>query len=59
MPQIGHVPGASRTIWGCIGHVYSTRARAGAAGVTGSSAMPHFGHVPGPSLRISGCIGQV
>src|SRR5205807_2419228 len=25
MPQIGHVPGWSRTIWGCIGHVHSTR----------------------------------
>jgi hypothetical protein len=24
MPQIGQVPGASRTISGCIGHVYST-----------------------------------
>src|SRR5215510_16590323 len=25
MPQIGHAPGASRTISGSIGHVYSTR----------------------------------
>src|SRR3979490_2283337 len=23
IPQIGHEPGLSRTIWGCIGHVYS------------------------------------
>jgi hypothetical protein len=22
MPQIGHAPGASRTIWGCIGQVH-------------------------------------
>ena len=26
MPQMGHVPGASRTICGCIGHVYSAPA---------------------------------
>src|SRR5258708_40212808 len=58
MPQIGHEPGLSRTIWGCIGHVYSVLV-AGAAATTGSSAMPHFGQSPGPSWRTSGSIGQV
>ena len=29
MPQIGHAPGPSRTISGCIGHVYSTRVSGG------------------------------
>jgi hypothetical protein len=41
-----------------MGQVQSVRA-AGAAGVTGSSAMPHFGQAPGPDRRTSGCIGQV
>ena len=58
MPQIGQLPGASRTISGCIGQVHSVLV-AGAAGTVGSSAMPHFGQVPGPIWRISGCIGQV
>jgi hypothetical protein len=57
MPQIGQLPGPSRTISGCIGHVYSIFV-AGAA-ETGSSAMPHFGQLPGPICRISGCIGHV
>src|SRR5664280_3213950 len=30
IPQIGHEPGEGRTISGCIGHVYSTPAPAGA-----------------------------
>src|SRR5665213_850548 len=58
MPQIGQEPGASRTICGCIGHVYSLRL-AGADAVTGSSAMPHLGQLPGPDCLISGCMGQV
>src|ERR1019366_8881171 len=58
MPQIGHEPGASRTICGCIGQVYSVRL-AGSATVTGSSAMPHLGQLPGPGCLISGCMGQV
>src|SRR3977135_3328359 len=58
MPQIGHEPGLSRTIWGCMGHVYSVFV-AGAVATTGSSAMPHFGQSPGPCWRTSGSIGQV
>src|SRR5467141_856985 len=58
MPQIGHEPGLSRTIWGCMGHVYSVFVTDGAA-TTGSSAMPHFGQSAGPGWRTSGCIGQV
>ena len=58
IPQIGHEPGLSRTIWGCMGHVYSVFV-AGAAAITGSSAIPHFGQSPGPSCRTSGSIGQV
>src|SRR5271165_3834662 len=58
MPQIGHEPGASRTICGCIGQVYSMRLAGGGA-VAGSRAMPHFGQLPGPICLISGCIGQV
>jgi hypothetical protein len=27
MPQIGQLPGAFRTIWGCMGQVYSTGGR--------------------------------
>src|SRR5882762_2503976 len=41
IPQIGQLPGASRTICGCIGHVYSTVV-AGGPGFNGSSAIPHF-----------------
>jgi len=58
MPQIGQEPGASRTICGCIGQVYSVRLT-GAVTVAGSSAMPHFGQLPGPGCLISGCMGQV
>src|SRR5580700_373813 len=58
MPQIGQAPGASRTICGCIGQVYSV-SLAGADMVMGSSAMPHFGQFPGPDLLISGCMGHV
>ena len=56
MPQIGHAPGASRTISGCMGQVHCVFA--GRAGISGSSAMPHLGHAPGRSCRISGSIGQ-
>src|ERR1035438_7109997 len=58
MPQIGQEPGASRTICGCIGQVYSVRL-AGAVTVAGSSAMPQIGQEPGASRTICGCIGQV
>jgi len=58
IPQMGHDPGASRTISGCIGHVHSVRVSA-AVGVTSSSAIPHLGHEPGRSDRTSGCMGQV
>ena len=58
IPQIGQLPGAGRTICGCIGQTYSI-VRGGAAAAAGSSAMPHFGQLPGPGCRISGCIGQV
>src|SRR6266851_1814493 len=58
IPQIGHEPGLSRTICGCMGHVYSVFV-VGAAARTGSRAMPHFGQSPGPCWRTSGSIGQV
>src|SRR6266566_6641555 len=58
IPQIGHDPGSSRTISGCMGHVYSVFV-AGGAPTTGSSAIPHFGQSPGPCWRTSGSIGQV
>ena len=48
MPQIGHAPGAGRTISGCIGHTHSVRV-AGAASATGSRAMPHIGQAAGPA----------
>src|SRR5262245_27972347 len=57
MPHIGQVPGAERTISGCMGQVHSVAAIG--FGVIGSSAMPHFGHEPGPDCRTSGCIGHV
>jgi hypothetical protein len=41
-----------------MGHEYSVFV-AGAAAMTGSSAIPHFGQSPGPSRRTSGSIGQV
>ncbi len=49
MPHIGQFPGSGRTIWGCIGQVYSVRVT-GAATMAGSKAMPHFGQTPGPIL---------
>ncbi len=58
IPQIGHDPGSSRTISGCIGQTYSIFA-AGVAGVSGSSAMPHFGQAPGLGSRTSGSMGQM
>jgi hypothetical protein len=58
MPQIGQGPGLSRTISGCIGHVYSTRV-AGGRKELGSRAIPHFGQLPGVSHRTSASIGQV
>ncbi len=58
MPQIGQLPGASRTISGCIGQVHSVRVVA-TDGIAGSSAMPHFGQAAGPSLSTSGSIGQI
>ena len=47
IPQIGQAPGRSRTISGCIGHVYSTFISAAGSERSGSRAMPHFGHEPG------------
>ncbi len=58
MPHLGQLPGSSRTISGCIGHVYSTRF-AGPGGLCGSRAIPQSGQSPGPSWRTSGCMGQV
>ena len=58
MPQIGQLPGTSRTICGCIGQVYSI-CFAGARAVELSNVMPHFGQLPGPACLISGCIGHV
>ena len=57
MPQIGQLPGSSRTISGCIGQVYSTLPAAN-VGASASSAIPHDGHAPGLSWRTSGHIGQ-
>src|SRR5581483_623259 len=58
IPQMGQLPGASRTISGCIGQVHSVLGR-GAAGKAGSSAMPHFGQAPGFEDCTSGSIGQI
>ena len=58
IPQIGQDPAPSRTISGCIGHVYSTRV-AGAEPAARSSAIPHFGQAPGWSWLTSGSIGQI
>jgi hypothetical protein len=58
IPQIGHWPGPSSEIWGCIGHVQSAFFPE-ATGVAGSSAMPHFGQLPGNFWLTSGCIGQM
>jgi hypothetical protein len=54
MPQIGQVPGSSRTIWGCIGHTYWIGV-AIVGGAVGSRAIPHFGQGPGLSASTSGC----
>ena len=56
MPQMGHEPGAGRTISGCMGQVYSVRAEA--SGTSGSSAIPQEGQAPGLVSRTSGHIGQ-
>jgi hypothetical protein len=40
MPQIGHAPGRSRTISGCIGQVYSVPGAAGASWSAGSLRSP-------------------
>ena len=56
MPQIGQLPGSSRSTSGCIGQVYWCL---GAAMLARSSAMPHFGQAPGWLAWTSGCIGQV
>ena len=56
MPQIGHAPGPSRTISGCIGQVHCVLPAA--MGTSRSSAIPHFGQAPGWSWRISGSMGQ-
>jgi hypothetical protein len=46
MPQIGQVPGLSRTICECIGQVHFVPPFGGGA-ITASSAIPHFGQFPG------------
>ena len=56
MPQMGHEPGAGRTIWGCMGQVYSVRVEA--SGTSGSRAMPQEGQAPGLDSRTSGHMGQ-
>jgi hypothetical protein len=58
MPQMGHVPGPSRTICGCMGQVYSVRSVA-VGGSVASSAIPHLGQAPGFPECTSGCMGQV
>src|SRR5512144_2524934 len=58
MPQMGQLPGASRTISGCIGQVHSVFDDTG-SGSTGSRAIPHVGQDPGPACLILGCMGQV
>src|SRR6185312_16375538 len=56
MPQMGQLPGWSRTIPGCQTQVYSVLVNA--AGNSGSSAMPQLGHAPGFDSRTSGHMGQ-
>jgi hypothetical protein len=58
IPQMGQSPGASLTISGCMGQVYSVFV-AGIAATVGSRAIPHFGQSPGPCWRTSGSIGHV
>jgi hypothetical protein len=57
IPQMGHVPGAFRTISGCIGQTHCVAVAA--TGSFGSSAIPHFGQGPGWSDATSGSIGQI
>ncbi len=56
MPQMGHEPGAGRTISGCMGQVYSVRVEA--VGTSGSRAMPQEGQAPGLFSWTSGHMGQ-
>ena len=56
MPQRGHKPGSVRTIWGCMGQVYSVRVEA--MGISGSRAMPQVGQAPGLDSRTSGHMGH-
>ena len=58
IPQMGQLPGTSRTTSGCIGQTHSVRV-AGGCGLVGSRPIPHFGQVPGSSWRTSGCMGHV
>jgi hypothetical protein len=58
MPQIGQSPGASRTISGCMGQVYSVRV-SGSAMAAGSSAIPHMGQAPAPSCSTPAHMGQM
>src|SRR6266702_11203 len=58
IPQIGQLPGLSRTICGCMGHVYSIFVTAVVRDAD-SRPMPHFGHEPDFGCRTSGCIGHV
>jgi hypothetical protein len=57
IPQIGQLPGSSRTTSGCIGQTYSVLV-VGSSIVSGSNAMPQTGQMPGPSCLTSGSIGQ-
>src|SRR5215472_17366650 len=57
IPQMGHEPGSSRIISGCIGQTYSVFTT-GADGEAGSRAIPHLGQAPGLDSRTSGSIGQ-
>src|SRR6202046_606124 len=56
MPQMGHEPGAGRTICGCMGQVYSVRVEA--TGTSGSRAMPQEGQAAGLFLWAPGDCGQ-
>src|ERR1700693_4391026 len=56
MPQMGHEPGAGRTISGCMGQVYSVRVEA--TGTSGSRARPQEGQGAGLFSRTWGHMGQ-
>ncbi len=56
MPQIGQLPGPSRTTSGCMGQVHFA---AGSCGLAGSSAMPHLGQAPARSDSTPAHIGQI